>query len=92
MHIFSVLMSHMACLLSCRAGQRSRYAYAACQNAEMSGRFSGIVKFDLTASNGSAVVGKIEHGPNCFGGEAVFVPAGTHGTGAWGINPCHTIY
>jgi hypothetical protein len=47
----------------------------------MSGKFAGIVKFDLAARNGSAVVGHIEHGPDCFGGEAVFVPAGSDGAG-----------
>lgn len=47
----------------------------------MSGRFAGIVKFDLTARNGNAVAGQISHGPDCYGGEAVFVPAGPDGAG-----------
>jgi hypothetical protein len=55
-----------------RAGLKSRYAYAAVFS-KVQGKFSGIVKFDLTAKNGGVVVGQIEHGRDRYGGEAVFV-------------------
>ena len=55
-----------------RTGLKSRYAYAAVFS-KVQGKFSGIVKFDLIAKNGGAVVGQIEHGPDRYGGEAVFV-------------------
>lgn len=54
------------------AGHKSTYAYAAVFS-KVQGKFSGIVKFDLSAKNGGAVVGQIEHGPERYGGEAVFV-------------------
>ena len=55
-----------------RAGLKSRYAYAAVFS-KVQGKFSGIVKFDLIAKNSGAVVGQIEHGPDRYGGEAIFV-------------------
>lgn len=55
-----------------RAGLKSRYAYAAVFS-KVQGKFSSIAKFDLAAKNGGAVAGQIEHGPDRYGGEAVFV-------------------
>ena len=45
----------------------------------MQGKFSGIAKFDLGAKNGGAVLGQIEHGPERYGGEAVFVKGSGRG-------------
>lgn len=42
----------------------------------MAGKFEGIVKLDLSATNGGAVAGRLSHGPNRWGGEAVFANAG----------------
>ncbi len=41
----------------------------------MAGKFEGIVKFDLSATNGGAVAGRLSHGEGRWGGEAVFVSA-----------------
>ena len=60
------------------AGHKSTYAYAAVFS-QVQGKFSGIVKFDLGAKNGGAVLGQIEHGPERYGGEAVFVKGNGHG-------------
>lgn len=58
------------------AGHKTRYAYAArIGKDKISGKFDGIVKLDLSSSNGSAVVGQVGHGDGRFGGEAVFVSA-----------------
>lgn len=54
------------------AGLKSRYTYAAVFSHEQ-GKFSGIAKFDLSARNGGAIAGQIEHGLDRYGGEAVFV-------------------
>ena len=54
------------------AGLKSTYTYAAVFS-KVQGKFSGIAKFDLGATNGGAVVGQIEHGSERYGGEAVFV-------------------
>lgn len=59
-------------LCGCAAGLKSTYAYAAVFS-KVQGKFSGIAKFDLGAQNGGAVLGQIEHGPQRYGGEAVFV-------------------
>jgi hypothetical protein len=41
--------------------------------SKIQGKFSGIAKFDLAAKDGATVAGQIEHGPDRYGGEAVFV-------------------
>lgn len=62
------------------AGLKSRYAYAAVFS-KVQGKYSGIMKFDLSAQNGGAVAGQIEHGSGRFGGEAVFVNGSGPGEG-----------
>ena len=54
--------------------------------SKIQGKFSGIAKFDLSAKNGGAVAGQIEHGSERYGGEAVFVEGSGPGTAgsAWG--------
>lgn len=42
---------------------------------KLAGKFEGIVKFDMSATNGGAVAGRLSHGTNRWGGEAVFVSA-----------------
>jgi hypothetical protein len=42
---------------------------------KVTGRFEGIAKLDLAASDGAAVAGSLTHGDNRWGGEAVFVSA-----------------
>ncbi len=65
------------------SGLRTRYAYAACMDgSKMAGKFEGIVKLDLSATNGGAVAGRLSHGPNRWGGEAVFASAGGPSGGA----------
>ena len=63
------------------AGLKSRYTYAAVFS-KIQGKFSGIAKFDLSAKNGGAVAGQIEHGSERYGGEAVFVEGSGPGTAA----------
>ncbi|KAK9918068.1 hypothetical protein WJX75_000916 [Coccomyxa subellipsoidea] len=57
-------------------GLRTRYAYAASMDTtKLAGNFEGIVKFDMSATNGGTVAGRLSHGTNRWGGEAVFVSA-----------------
>ena len=59
----------------CDAGHKSRYAYAAwTKHGGLAGAFAGVVKLDLAAKSGDAEIARIEHGAECWGGEAVFVP------------------
>lgn len=48
----------------------------------MAGKFEGIVKLDLSATNGGAVAGRLSHGEGRWGGEAVFVSASGPSAGA----------
>lgn len=61
--------------------------------SKVQGKFSGIAKFDLSAKNGGAVAGQIEHGSERYGGEAVFVEGSGPGTapspGAMTPPHCH---
>lgn len=62
------------------AGRKTRYAYltemdtVACQK-NAAPMMVGLVKLDLSLPGDQAVVGRISHGENVFGGEAFFVPA-----------------
>ncbi len=48
----------------------------------MAGKFQGIAKLDMGATNGGAVAGRLSHGEGRWGGEAVFVSAGGPSAGA----------
>ena len=63
-----------------RAGRKTRYAYLAEMDPEQTQKrgvpvMPGLVKLDLSLPGDEAVVGRIVHGDNTFGGEAFFVPA-----------------
>lgn len=73
------------------AGLKSRYTYAAVFS-KVQGKFSGIAKFDLSAKNGGAIAGQIEHGSERYGGEAVFVEGSGPGKGASAWDHCPPPY
>lgn len=63
-------------------GVKTRYTWMGISDkTDRKGRFNGLLKMDLSVAGSSpqqsaveVCVGRVDFGPGCYGGEAVFVP------------------